>query len=218
MPDSGAIAQPILLDGVAGLELAKLEAWAVDWFQQYGSSVFKTVERWRGQMREEGGIRRSFTTPALFISCVGNRGASTTRGGMLSLDVEFAGVIVCQSTGLANLGDKKDRYDAAIASASAMLRMLHVMDPQLRTDEQIEANAPRKLWSRPDQIQFQNVYSESADKKGFSMFEFRWVHTMQVGDINVNCLEDLNEIFGQIFPNDPTKSNPPVEGEVDFTP
>ena len=50
------------------------------------------------------------------------------------------------------------------------------------------------------------------------MFEFRWVHTMQVGDVNVNCLEDLSEIFGQIFPNDPTKSNPPVEGEVDFTP
>ena len=70
---------------------------------------------------------------------------------------------------------------------------------------------------RPDKVLFQNVYSESADKRGFSMIEFRWIHTLHVARINLNCLDDLNQITGLIFPNDDTSQNVPVTSEVDFT-
>jgi len=52
---------------------------------------------------------------------------------------------------------------------------------------------------------------------GLSLIEFRWTHEIHVGDVNVNCLDDLEQIFGQMFPNVDDQSNVPVTGEVDFT-
>ena len=72
----------ITLDGVAGMELANLEAWVVEWFSQYAKPIFKTIDRYRGQFREEGSRRESFTTPALYLTVTQTRGTGRTRGGL----------------------------------------------------------------------------------------------------------------------------------------
>ena len=209
----------ITLDGVAGSELVRLEAWVLEWFRQFASPMFKTVDRWSGRFREEGAARKAFGTPALFITVPQNRGTASTRGGVLAIDVELAGVIVADNKAKSGLMQAKERYNNALLAASAMFRYLFVMDPAdpQQCDESSPGSAPRDLWSRPDNIQMQNIYSEKWDKMGQSVFEFRWTHRLHVADVNLNCLEDLHSIFGSSYPNDEASENVPVTGEVDFT-
>lgn len=198
---------PNVFDGVAGAELQCLEAWVINWFQQYGKGIFKTIEPWRGQFKIDGLKRESFKTPALFIACVGTSGASETKGSKTIANIRFSAVLVTENGNKAKLGGKVDRYKEAVAKASVMWRMLHVLVPGTDKD-----------WARANGIQFKNNYTEKLDKQGIAMFDFTWTHKLSIGDINLDDLADLLTIAGEIFPDDPTHTTLPVEGEVTFEP
>lgn len=203
-------------DGIAGSELGRLEAWAVEYFEQSAKTFFKTVERWRGQFKAEALERHSFKAPALFITCLGSNGGAVTSGGMTYIDIQFAAAgIVAEGAG-ASVGEKKDRYQWAVALMGTVLSLLHQMAPPKTTDTDTNRLVPdvRYPWQRASSIGVSNKYSKKFDEKGFSFFQAEWVHRLELGNINMECLPDLVTLFGDIFPDGGT---PPAQGEVTFS-
>ena len=78
-----------------------------------------------------------------------------------------------------------------------------------------------QAWTRAEDIQFRNNYSEKIDAAGVSVIDFTWTHRLEIGDIDTSQLDDLLTIFGDIFPDKPDLPDDdllPTEGEVTFTP
>ena len=193
-------------DGKAGAELPALEAWVMEWCRTIGEKHFRTIERWRGQLKLEGVARSGFRAPALYIACVGSAGRTETRGSMTYPEVRFSAVVVTKGTS----SQKSSRYQEAIAKAGIFWRMLHVMEPDAS-----------QAWKRADDIQFKNEYSEKLDKEGVSLFHFTWTHRLALGSIDAEQLDDLTTIFGDIYPDKPDLPDDdllPTQGEVTFTP
>lgn len=201
------VSTPIVADGVAGAELMCLEGWVHDFISTNAKPHFKTIGRWRGAFTLEALKRHGFKTPSLFYSCIGSAGTADTRGTITLPQIRFSAAILAKQGNSKELGGKQDRYLAGIAKCSIFYRLLHVMKP-----------AQSQGWRRAEDIQWRNSYSKDLDKEGIAMFEFTWTHTLTLGDINIECLDDFLTLFGDIFPDSPDKDNVPVQGEVDFTP
>ncbi len=207
MAEAVEVQTPIVADGVAGAELMCLEAWVHEWFQANAKPHFKTVDRWRGEFSLEALKRHGFEAPGLFYSMIGSAGMAATRGTITAPQIRFSAAIIAKQANSKELGGKSSRYLEAVAKMSIAYRMLHVMTP-----------SKDQGWRRAEDIQFRNSYSKDLDKAGFAIFQFSWTHTLEIGNININCLDDFLVLFGDIFPDSPAKDNVPVQGEVDFPP
>lgn len=201
------IDQSVILDGVAGGELARLEAWVLTWFKEKAAKTFQTIDRWRGQVDLDAVKRESFRCPALFLAMDGSAGQTGTSGGVVRPDVRFKAVIVTRNQGRQNLNNPGDRYLQGVALSGIVWRMLQVMCP-----------ADDDPYTRPHSIQFKNNYTKKLDKLGVSLWAFTWLHQMHIGDIDETQLDDLLTVFGQLYPNNPDKDTVPTEGQVDYTP
>ena len=199
MASAGPVSTVISFDGVAGAELVELEAWVLEWFKVNAKAHFDTIDRWRGQLTAKDVERVSFAAPALYVSCVGSDGRAQTSGGSTIPGIRFSAVVVTKNKG----AERSSRYLEGLAKASIMYRLLHCMEPPFGSSAK-RANA----------IGFKNSYSSAFDRMGLSVFDFTWVHELRIGDINVDCLADFATISGQLFPNDPTHTTLPTEGEV----
>lgn len=197
----------IVLDSVAGAELAALEAWVLSWFQEHGKNVFSTVDRWRGQIDAEGVKREKFKAPALFIAVDGSSGQTDTSGAVMRPDIRMKAVVVAKNKGGQNLNQPKDRYVQGVLLSGMVWRMLMVMTPDDDTP-----------YTRPHSIQFKNNYSKKVDKLSLSLWAFTWLHTLEIGSIDVSQLDELLDVFGQLFPNNPAQDTVPTEGRVTYTP
>lgn len=197
----------VILDGVAGLELASLEAWVLSWLRENTSKAFKTIDRWRGQVDLDAVKREQFRCPALFLAMDGSAGQAATSGGIVRPEVRFKAVIVTRSQGRQNLNSSGDRYIQGVTLSGILWRLLQVMCP--------DDDAP---YTRPTAIEFKNNYSKKLDKLGVSLWAFTWLHQMHVGDIDSTQLDDLLTTYGQLYPNNPDKDTVPTEGQVTYTP
>ena len=205
-------------DGIAGAEVGRLEAWAVNYLQQYGKSFFKTIERWRGQIDANETTRLGFKVPALFVTCLGTSGSIDSSGAAPIVKVRFdAAGITANGTG-ADLGEEKGRYHYGVSMMGIVLSLVNQMVPPKVLDSSFSparrVDDPRYPWRRANEIGASNKYSAKLDRMGFSLFEIQWSHDVQIGNINLNLLPDLNTIFGDIHPDGGT---PPALGEVIFT-
>ena len=115
--------------------------------------------------------------------------------------IEFVAVVVAKPKS----SEKRSRYLEALAKASVFWRALHTMNPEQSSD-----------WKRPNLIRFRNNYSKKLRKKGLALFDFQWVHDLSIGRIDISKLDNFATLYGQIFPDDPTQTTLPTDGEVNF--